>query len=320
LRVLSLPCATGEEPYSIAMMLLDTGVPKDRLIVDAIDISERALARAQRGFYRSNSFRSRDLNFRGRHFGSEENGFVISEAVRNQVNFRCGNILAPDFQPPSLFYDAIFCRNMLIYFDAPTQRRAIDLLTRRLSPGGVFFVGHAEQSVFAETEFVSAQMPMAFAFQRKKNKTPLVVVLPKPPPRRAAPKPQRSNPRATTPATRAHGRRGCEASLDTSSVVPCLAEAEALANRGRFEEAHRICEEHRKACGDSAEAFHLLGLINDVAGRPGAAVDSYRKALYLEPNRVETLMHLALLIQKSGDAAGARRLRQRAERVHRQPA
>jgi chemotaxis protein methyltransferase WspC len=97
--------------------------------------------------------------------------------------------------------------------------------------------------------------------------------------------------------------------------VPCLAEAEALANQGRFDEASRICEGHRKARGDSAEAFHLLGLINDAAGRLGAAIDSYRKALYLDPQRAETLMHLALLTQKSGDAEGARRLQQRAERA-----
>jgi chemotaxis protein methyltransferase WspC len=68
LRILSLPCSTGEEPYSIAMALLDAGIPGDRFRVDAIDISARALERARAAVYGDNAFRGQPLDFRDRYF------------------------------------------------------------------------------------------------------------------------------------------------------------------------------------------------------------------------------------------------------------
>ena len=68
LRLLSIPCASGEEPYSLVMALLDAGVAPDRFQIDAVDISARALARAERGVYGRNSFRGKDLAFRDRYF------------------------------------------------------------------------------------------------------------------------------------------------------------------------------------------------------------------------------------------------------------
>ena len=75
LRLLSVPCSSGEEPFSLVMALLDAGVPADRFQVDAVDISARALARAARGVYGRNSFRGKDLAFRDRYFQPSEEGF-----------------------------------------------------------------------------------------------------------------------------------------------------------------------------------------------------------------------------------------------------
>jgi chemotaxis protein methyltransferase WspC len=74
LRLLSLPCSTGEEPYTMAMALIDAGVPCDRFMIDAVDISGEALARARRGVYGGNSFRGQNLSFRDRHFERLERG------------------------------------------------------------------------------------------------------------------------------------------------------------------------------------------------------------------------------------------------------
>src|SRR3982074_983393 len=130
LRLLSLPCSTGEEPFSMAMALLDGGLPPSRFHIDAIDISTRAIAWAEQGTYGKNSFRSKDLSFRDRYFEPAERGHRLSDGVRRQVHFRHGNLLSAGWLHGAHGYDVIFCRNVLIYFDVITQCRAIEVLGR----------------------------------------------------------------------------------------------------------------------------------------------------------------------------------------------
>jgi chemotaxis protein methyltransferase WspC len=321
LRILSVPCATGEEPFSIAMALLDAGIARDRFSIEAVDISQRALAAAAHGVYHRNSFRGRELGFRDRHFHPSSRGWAVNDAVRCQVVFRPGNALAPDFQPASPSYEAIFCRNLLIYFDAATQRRAVKLLEHRLAPDGLLFVGHAETGIFADSAFTPLPVPLAFAFARQPAVRPRRAGKTLPPaPCRAAlrsgggiPAPRAPDPRKIIllPDPRAQVAPPPPAPV----APPSLADAQSLANSGRLDEAARVCRDHLRDHGQSAEAFHLLGLIHDGAGRTDEAIACYRKALYLEPGRFETLTHLALLTRKSGDTAGAHHLQQRANRM-----
>ena len=83
LRVLSLACASGEEPYSIAMILRDLGLPVGRFQIDAVDISARQLAIARRGVYSSNAFRGSDLSFRGRYFREHPQGYELDSSIRS---------------------------------------------------------------------------------------------------------------------------------------------------------------------------------------------------------------------------------------------
>ncbi len=112
LRLLSVPCSSGEEPFSLVMALLDAGVPAERFQIEAVDISARALARAERGVYGRNSFRGKDLAFRDRYFQPSEEGFVLDPAVRDCVRFCQGNFLSDDFLTGRASYDFIFCRNL----------------------------------------------------------------------------------------------------------------------------------------------------------------------------------------------------------------
>jgi chemotaxis protein methyltransferase WspC len=122
LRLLSVPCSSGEEPFSLVMAMLDGGVPTDRFQIDAVDISARALAHAARGVFGRNSFRGKDVAFRNRHFHSSAEGFVLDPVVRNCVRFYQGNFLDDNFLGGQASYDFIFCRNLLIYLD-PLMRR-----------------------------------------------------------------------------------------------------------------------------------------------------------------------------------------------------
>ena len=93
-----------------------------------------------------------------------------------------------------------------------------------------------------------------------------------------------------------------------------LAQARACADRGELAQAEVLCEQ-LNAVGPNADAYHLQGLISDARQDAGAAQQLYRKAIYLQPDHREALLHLAALLAAQGDAAGARRLQERAERA-----
>jgi chemotaxis protein methyltransferase WspC len=298
LRLLSLPCSTGEEPYSMAMALLDRGLAPPRFRIDAIDISAQVLTHAARAVYRRNSFRGAELEFRARHFEPGEDGYRLGEAARRQVLFRQGNLLADDLLQGAAPYDFIFCRNLLIYFDRATQDRAVDALRGLLAAGGTIFVGPSETGLLLDHGFVSARVPLAFAF-RKQSAVPRVSA--------PVPLPRARAVRATAPSRKAP--------VASAKIDATLDDASRLADQGHLADAAKACEEHLRRHGASAPAFHLLGLIRAAAGSTKEAEQYYRKALYLDSHHRDTLAHLALLLDKEGDAAGAQVLRERLARL-----
>ena len=106
-KILSAPCATGEEPYSLAMALADAGVSPERYAVHGVDISGRLIARAKKGIYTSNSFRGDDLAFRDRFFAPEGKLYSLSPAIREKVRFHAGNVLNSSFMESLGLFDVI---------------------------------------------------------------------------------------------------------------------------------------------------------------------------------------------------------------------
>jgi len=146
LRVLSAPCSSGEEPYSVAMTLLDAGIGESRFVVDAIDISARVIDHARAALYGRNAFRGHPLEFRDRHFMATQNGWQLHERVRHAVRFSQANLFELQSQPDAT-YDFIFCRNVLIYFDQNTKTNIFERLSRMMEPDGVLALGAAESVV-----------------------------------------------------------------------------------------------------------------------------------------------------------------------------
>ena len=166
LRFLSIPCSTGEEPYSIAMALRDAGIARGRFHVDAVDISGRALAQARRGIYGRNSFRSQNLAFRERYFRPVSEGYALVDSISSAVSFHQGNVVTgrlPLFNGP---YDAIYCRNLLIYLDRPAQARVLQTLSSLLAPDGMLFVGPVEAFFTSANGFSAVDGPASFAFRK----------------------------------------------------------------------------------------------------------------------------------------------------------
>ncbi|QCW26321.1 chemotaxis protein CheW [Lysobacter enzymogenes] len=318
LRLLSLPCSTGEEPYTLAMALLDAGWPPQRLRIDAYDISERALAKAGHAVYGANSFRGGDLRYRDRHFRALGHGrWQLSDAVRGCVRLHRANVLAIDFLPEAASFDAVFCRNLLIYFDQDTQVRAVGVLARALAAGGLLFVGAAETGLLLSLGYASAQIPMAAAFRNQRSA---------PVPRRrrssrgarrrwrhAGGRGVRARSRPSPPRWRRALRRPRRPRPRRPPTTRCRRRA-ASPTTATSLQAERLCQAHLRAHGPNAEALCLLGVIYGADGADARAEDAFRKALYLQPDHAESLMHLALLLDAKGDAAGARLMRQRAAR------
>ncbi|AHC34001.1 chemotaxis protein CheR [Pseudomonas fluorescens] len=315
LRILSLPCSTGEEPYSIAMALLDAGLAPHQFKVQGIDVSPLSVERARRGVYGKNSFRGGDLAFRERHFVEHADGFHIADRVREQVRLQVGNLLDPGLLANEPSYDFVFCRNLLIYFDQPTQKQVFDVLKALTHVDGVLFIGPAEGSLLGRHGMRSIGVPQSFAFSRQgapDQPEPAFVPRPMPaPPRSAAPIPLKPRPFSTV---RPHG---VPIKAPPSEAGDLLSQIATLANEGKSAEARAACERYLNAHPPVAQVFYWLGLLSDVAGSALEAQGYYRKALYLEPQHAQALMHLAALLESQGDSAGARRLQARAARSER---
>lgn len=328
LRVLSLPCSTGEEPYSAAIALLEAGLPAQSFVVDAIDISHRSLTIAREAIYGLNAFRGTEASFRARHFTQVGDRHSLCDAVKSLVHFRQGNLLSPDDLPVGVSYDFVFCRNLLIYFDRPTQRQALTALRRLLRTQGVLFVGPAESVLLMQNDFQSLRRPLAFAFRGgasprqdpgvpagKASPSAVATGMPRRRPSRApAPLPK---PVAPVPMHRAAKPPVPPTGLPRPDVqgAELFDRAARLADQGRLPEAKTLCQDHLRACPDSAPAHHLLGLIHDGMGDHANASACYRKALYLDPEHEEALLQLAYLLQGRGEVGAAQRMRERAERV-----
>ncbi|NIA05194.1 MAG: methyltransferase [Proteobacteria bacterium] len=310
-RILSLPCATGEEPYSIAMTLLQAGLPPSCFYIDAVDVSERVLVLARRAVYRENSFRSRDLAFRQQFFHKTDKGFELNKTVREKVRFLKGNILHPAFMEGRGRYDVVFCRNVLIYFSEEAQQQAISALYHILMPGGLLFTGYAESNLFFGDRFIAAGRPKAFAFYKKESAAATAARQDDAPDdtgedsfrEPSLPAGRKSKPVFDRPAARPAGK-------DEDFNL-----ARQLADEGKLAEAARRSEQYLQEHAPSARWYYLLGVIRDSEGQAPEALKLFRKAVYLDPGHVESLLQLSLLAERAGDLAGAANYRRRAQRL-----
>jgi chemotaxis protein methyltransferase WspC len=296
LRILSLPCATGEEPYSIAIALTAAGFTPDRFEIHAVDVSVTLLSQAVRAVYGENAFRGTDSALRHSSFERVEGGYRPVEAVRRQVRFALGNLLDPALLAANPPFDAVFCRNVLIYFDRSTQAQVLDRVRDLMTPEGLLFVAPSEQSVAAAAGFASLRWPGACAFRRNAS---LAV---------AAPAEAVDSPPAPRRKDRPAVRKAAPNAPRVSAPVPPppaprnrLAEARRLADAGQLAEAAECCEAAIADEGPSAALFCLLGLIHEAQGERKTCISFYRKALYLDPDHHEALLHLSLELRRLGD-------------------
>ncbi len=168
-RVWSVPCSTGEEPYSIAIYLLEYWQHIDQVDVEIIasDIDTRALEKAKRGVFSKRSVSHLPDKILDRYFEPLVGGnYQLDKQIRSCVAFQKINLVDPAETRPMRGFDVIFCRNMLIYFDEASQRRAAEALYDALNPGGFVLLGHSESMSRISSLFRVRRFKDAIVYQR----------------------------------------------------------------------------------------------------------------------------------------------------------
>lgn len=161
IRFWSAGCSTGQEPYSIAMTILDMAPDAANLDIKilATDIDPNVILTAKQGYYDDRALCDIDTSLQEKYLenvtNGQKSGFQINESVRRLISFRELNLLSK--WPISGHFDAIFCRNVVIYFDEKTQLSLWPRFESVTTPGGWLFVGHSERlSDRLDTEFITA--------------------------------------------------------------------------------------------------------------------------------------------------------------------
>ncbi|HRE83032.1 MAG TPA: CheR family methyltransferase [Opitutaceae bacterium] len=304
LRIWSAGCASGEEPYSIAILLRRafSDLRPEQIQLHATDLNTHALLRAQNGVFTEWSFRDtpswlKDFAFtrRGTH------RYELRPEFRSLVRFSRLNLIAPLY--PAEFgeradMDLILCRNVLMYFSAEWQRAVIARLAQALAPGGWLIIGPCDFSA-DQARALHLRSEGAGVFRKGLDSTASTVLSP-------APKPLELPLQIEAPAPAPLPFFGLEATPETISTSsasperlpvdavanPVVEDARAHANRGELALALSVCEASLGENRTDEEVHYLRGCVLQELGRSEEAAQAFRTVLFLNPQSV--LSHLAL--------------------------
>jgi len=168
IRIWSAGCSSGEEPYSIAMLLQEAGwFDRASFEIFASDLNQQVLARARKGHYRETAFRSTDPTLREKYFARQADGsWHIADSIRNRVSFGRVNLYDEARVAVLGSLDVIFCRNVIIYFDDASKKSVIRNFYNRLLDGGYLLLGHSESLISLSTEFKLKHLKNDMVYQK----------------------------------------------------------------------------------------------------------------------------------------------------------
>lgn len=167
LRIWSAGCSTGEEPYTIAMLILELQSFKGwRVEIVGSDISQRVVQHARKGIYGKSSFRCTEERYQQRFFTPAEGGYRICDEVRELVTISHMNLFDANRLALLGKMDLIFCRNVIIYFDLESKKRVIQSFYDMLRPGGYLLLGHSESLMNVTTAFALRHLKNDMVYQK----------------------------------------------------------------------------------------------------------------------------------------------------------
>lgn len=326
-RVLSLPCSTGEEPYSLALALAESGLPATSCRIDGIDLSSRAIAAARRGIYSELSFRQLSPALRSRYFRTVGEGWEIDPDLRQRVRYQTGNLLDPGLLVPGKPYDLVLCRNLFIYLTPAARRQGVEALVQLVAPGGLLALGHAEALPVEEKRFERTLLEGHLLYRKKTLTAPaalspgdraagsMPVTRSRSVSSRVEPDKRRGPPPPPLPSPSPVPQSGGEKPPPPAVIEELLPRARILADLGQYDEAVALVRQAQQRSAPSAELYTLLGMIHQARHDHAEAGRCFRQALYLEPDHKEAIVHLMLLYQLQGAAPRVAALRRHLERL-----
>jgi chemotaxis protein methyltransferase CheR len=306
LRIWSAGCSSGEEAYSLAMLV--DGLLPDRsdwsVTILATDVNPSVLSAARRGIYREWSFRETPEPVRRQYFLAHGDGtFELTPSIREMVTFAPLN-LAEEVYPSSATntsaMDLILCRNVIMYFTREVQRATVGRLQSALVEGGWLGVSPAEASAELMRPLEPVNFPGAILFRKvaERARSPAAAERPRQAP--TPPTPLRSPLPPRVPATlRVTEQPGEGADL--------LELARAAADCGNLERARELCREAVDGNPLDLESHLLLAAIEQERDDLGAAAAAIRSAIYLAPDSASTHFALGSLLLRQGRGEKARR-------------
>jgi chemotaxis protein methyltransferase CheR len=298
LRMWSAGCATGEEPYSVAMLILETLPDLKNWQIEflATDINTDFLASARRGCYREWSFRKVDDYWRQKHFEKADGEWQVSDEVRAMVRFALANLTdeRDNVATAPGSFDLILCRNVFIYFDGESIARASALFRRYLAPGGWYVGGHAEPFVF-DDGFEVVNFPGAFVYRKLTREEDAAAKKQRRPPERPR-KPVHKRRREAEVEQADHlvaAGEDSRALERLSKLVAAREDAElcwrmgrVLGNLGRYEEGLEWCRRGTALDKTNPYCYYISALIQEEMGKNEEAFENLRRSLYVEKNFV----------------------------------
>lgn len=316
LRFWSAGCATGEEPYTLAMILRDLIPDIDTWSITllATDVNRDYLQRAREGFYRAHSFRGETPEWlQKRWFTPKDNGFLLNPVIRKMVTFAPLNLITDEYPSAAtgtMSIDLILCRNVTIYFDRPQTQLVVDRFYQCLVDGGWLIVGHSEPQPGVYQQYVTHNMENTILYQK-------LVQMPAPrqawyepvvrvnPPVHAKPE----APRRPILPTRVETKTVVAA----SSKIDILAQARAAANNENWATAYRLLKEAEADDVLQPQIHYLRALIQMQQGDLTASMNSLRQAIYCDSSFALAHYMLGELHEKAGAINEARRHWRRAQ-------
>ena len=316
LRLLSVGCSSGEEPYTLAMVARQAQPdPSWPVSVLGLDANPAMLGKAATASYSSWSLRETPAFVRDQWFQERDGRYELAAEIQASVRFRQYNVADDDpelWQPEQ--YDVIFCRNLLMYLTPDTHDTLIARITRALAPGGYLFLGHTDSLGSHPDGLEPIQSHRTFYYRRRAGETapPAVPDRPGPGLRRKVPAPPPGPDVHEHAITLVAAERFAEALAvldaglrDRPQPRDLLLRAMLLANAGRLDEAELVCRQLLDTDGLYADAHHLLAVCLEDSASADAAIGHYRLAGYLDASFAMPRLRLGLLARRRGEPGAA---------------
>ncbi len=287
-RVLSAGSSTGEEAYSLAIVLREffPVVTGWNVEVLAIDINNRSLCLARKGYFRGASFRSLDQAIKDQHFTPKDDKFRVRSYLRDMVDFRYYNLrdLATE-RPPAWLrkVDLVFCRNVLIYFDRDTINGVVRRFAEMIPAGGTLFLGHSESGLQTSQAFDIVYKENVFFYERNERDL----------------NEEKAEPAACPKAILRDIQSSQDESGGTADFDFLFEKGLSLFDKEDFFEANKVFERILKLDEDNAKALVGRGFLLANQGQEETAMELVEKALRLDVGLAEAYFLRAMLLERS---------------------